>query len=264
MYALTQKKLLLLLLLLNYYSICSTFDEFSVMLNMYQFNIISLSETWLKDNKYLLDYVNIPGCNFEYRNRDNRRGGGVGFYLQEDVSYKVRRDIVRMDESIEHLWFEIQGKNKHSSYLFGSFYQPSSIESVKRDWLERFDRVLINLMRNWDGIIILTGDFNIDLINGDRITASKYKDILDSYGLYQHITSPTRLNKTLIDHIITNIPEKVITNNVLPCDEITDHDAPYVIVNIRKARFEPRYKNIRMKKNLDIEKFKQDFYNLCI
>ena len=167
-----------------------------------------------------------------------------------------------MDESIEHLWFEIQGKNKHSSYLFGSFYQPSSIESVKRDWLERFDRVLMNLMWNWDGIIILTGDFNIDLINGDRITASKYKDILDSYGLYQHITSPTRLNKTLIDHIITNIPEKVITNNVLPCDEITDHDAPYVIVNIRKARFEPRYKNIRMEKNLGIEKFKQDFYNL--
>ena len=57
---------------LNTHSMCSTFDEFSVMLNMYQFNIISLSETWLKDNKYLLDYVNIPGCNFEYRNRDNR------------------------------------------------------------------------------------------------------------------------------------------------------------------------------------------------
>lgn len=247
---------------LNTRAICSTFDEFEVMLTTYKFDIIGLSETWLKDNLYLLEHVNIPGYNFEYKNRDNRRGGGVGFYLKEGISYKVRNDIRKLDESIENLWLEIKGKNKNSSYLFGSFYQPCSVESEKREWLDKLDNLLLKIMSKWDGIVILTGDMNIDMINGDRLTVEKYTDVLESFGLHQHVNVATRHNKTLIDHIVTNIPSKVIAVNVLPCDEITDHDAPYVVVNIKKQRFEPRYKYIRIEKNLDINNFKQDFARL--
>ena len=32
----------------------STFDEFEVMANEYQYHIVTLSETWLRDNKHLL------------------------------------------------------------------------------------------------------------------------------------------------------------------------------------------------------------------
>ena len=49
-----------------------TFDEFHVMLNEYQYHIITMFETWLKDNQKLLDYIDIPGYNLEYANRDNR------------------------------------------------------------------------------------------------------------------------------------------------------------------------------------------------
>ena len=47
------------------------------MLNEYQFDIITMSEKWLKDNQNLLDYVDIPGYNLEYTNHDNKGGGGV-------------------------------------------------------------------------------------------------------------------------------------------------------------------------------------------
>ena len=40
------------------------------------------------------------------------------------------------------------------------------------------------------------------------------------------------MQKKLIDHIITNIPEKRIHQNVALADEITDHDLPYFILNI--------------------------------
>ena len=53
------------------------------------------------------------------------------------------------------------------------------------------------------------------------------------------------MQKTLIDHIITNILEKLIHQNVVLADEIGDHDLPYVILNIRKQKFEKRYKYIR-------------------
>ena len=45
-------------------SIASTFPQFEVMLNSRNFDVITLSETWLKDNKDLLNHVQISGYNF--------------------------------------------------------------------------------------------------------------------------------------------------------------------------------------------------------
>ena len=46
----------------------SSFDEFEV---------ITLSETWLENNKYLLDYVTVHSYDFTYHNRDEQKERGV-------------------------------------------------------------------------------------------------------------------------------------------------------------------------------------------
>lgn len=46
---------------LNTQCMTSTFDNFRLTIETYPFDIFTLSETWLKDNKLLLQYVNIPG-----------------------------------------------------------------------------------------------------------------------------------------------------------------------------------------------------------
>ena len=53
---------------LNTQSISSTFDEFQFMINQTKFYVITLSETWLKNDKHLLGYVRLPGYEFAYRN----------------------------------------------------------------------------------------------------------------------------------------------------------------------------------------------------
>ena len=127
---------------LNTQCLSSTFDEFHVMFNEYKFDIITMSEIWLKDNQKLLDYVDIPGYNLEYANRVNKRGGGVGVYIKETFTYTERKDIINLDKSIEHYWLEVSGLNKTSSYLVGIFYQPSSIEHEKREWLDHFEEII--------------------------------------------------------------------------------------------------------------------------
>ena len=62
---------------LNTQSMTSTFGKFQFMVNESKFNIITLSETWLKNDKHLLEYVNLLGYKFSYRNQDEKRGGGV-------------------------------------------------------------------------------------------------------------------------------------------------------------------------------------------
>ena len=110
---------------LNTQAICSTFDEFTCMLNTQKFDIMTLSETWLRDNPHLLDYVKIDGCEVKFRNREHTRGGGVGLYIRSDIKYKLRNDIVNTNTDIEHLWLEVTLRNKNSNLLLGIFYQPN-------------------------------------------------------------------------------------------------------------------------------------------
>ena len=70
---------------LNTQSMVSTFDEFLLFMNKYQFDVMTLSETWLKNNQDLLNYVNIPGYQMLYENRHVKRGGGVGIYIKDNI-----------------------------------------------------------------------------------------------------------------------------------------------------------------------------------
>ena len=53
------------------------------MMNKYKFDIVALSEIWLKNNKTQLEYVQIDGYKSEFKNREPKSGGGVGFYIKE-------------------------------------------------------------------------------------------------------------------------------------------------------------------------------------
>ena len=68
---------------LNTQSMVSTFNELLLTVNSYPLDIVALSETWLRDQPQLLDYVSIPGFVTKFRNREGIRGGGVGVYIRE-------------------------------------------------------------------------------------------------------------------------------------------------------------------------------------
>jgi len=245
---------------INTQSLPSSFTEFSTMLNLLEFDIITLSETWLQDNKDQEDYAQIPGYTPSFKHRKTR-GGGVGIYAKELLHFEPRYDLTK-NSSMEILAVEFRGRNKNTPYLLVTVYQPSFQENEKLLWLDLFETPISEISTKWNGVIILTGDMNIDLLGQEKESTKRYKDILNSYNLYQHVTKPTRKGKTLIDHLITNIPNKVNHNDVLPTDKISDHDTPYILVNIKKERFEPRYKFIRDDKNLDMNSYINDISSL--
>ena len=111
----------------------STFVEFTVLINSY--NIITLSETWLKDNPLLLQHVSIPGYQLCYNNRNVCKGGGVGPYIKDSIVFKRRKDIENLQPEFEHTWLEIPGKNKNSKLLLGVLYRSTRIlKHQQLDW----------------------------------------------------------------------------------------------------------------------------------
>ena len=95
------------------------------MINENQLDIVILWKRWLRSNKHLLDYVQIPGYKFVYKNREQKRGGGVGAYLKQEVDFKTKEDLNILNTIIEQLRLEIKGKNWKFSTLLGIVCQCS-------------------------------------------------------------------------------------------------------------------------------------------
>ena len=60
------------------------------MMSKCKFDTVALSETWLKNNKTQLEYVQIDGYKSEFKIRESKSGSGVGFSIKE---YMSRHDL---------------------------------------------------------------------------------------------------------------------------------------------------------------------------
>ncbi|XP_048590336.1 uncharacterized protein LOC5519158 [Nematostella vectensis] len=262
--ALKEREHQLKIMHINTQCMTSTFDSLLHMVNRYSLDIITMSETWLKENKLLLQHVTIPGYVHAFNNRDKKKGGGVGVYVKESIEFKRRTDIKRRYPAMEHLWLEIKGRNRHSNLLLGVVYRSGAIMTYS-DWLDTFESLLSDLSISWHGMLLVTGDVNVDLFRPSECYVRKYMDVLESLNLTQLVTKATRTtlhSETLIDHMITDLPKQVSYCDVLPCPQIGDHEAPYVCMNIRVTRFTPRYKYIRDERNFDEHAFTNDIEQL--
>ena len=69
-------------------------------------------------------------------------------------------------------------------------------------------------------MLTLTEDINIDRFRPFDHLTKRYQDILDVFVLTQtvkHTTHVTKTSKTLIDHFITYLLEKVTGTDIIPC-----------------------------------------------
>ena len=178
--------------------------------------------------------------------------------------FKRCRDIENLQPEVKHMRLEIPSKNTNGKLLLGVLYQSIRIIN-SNDWIERFEDLLSNIVPTWEGIFVMTGDININMFNVSYPLVLQYTGILQSFNLTQHVSKPTRVTSTsgtLVDHLISNDPQKITHTDVLPCSSISDHDAVYATVNVRVKKYLPPYKFICNMKNFDKNAYQKDFSTL--
>ena len=105
--------------------------------------------------------------------------------------------------------------------------------------------------------VYITGDINIDFFryNTDNQT-SEYLDMLLSFGYLPIISKSTRItdhSATLIDHIYTNVPQKVVKSGICLAG-ITDHLPIFCTLNNKLPTYDDR-KYFR-----DFSRFKDELF----
>ena len=215
------------LLHLNIQGQKSKHDSFVSFLNTAElencFSVIGITESWLTEFEYnqfgLSSYQYIGG-----KGRENRKGGGVGLYINNIYSFVIRNDLnLEVDDTVaESLFVEIiipKGVNK----IIGVIYRPPSGNiGIFNNALDQFLNKINKLHKN----IIICGDFNLDnLLYNNNLQTTSFLDKMFGSGFGISISYPTRITETsatLLDQIFyNNFNQEVISGNI--CVNISDH-----------------------------------------
>ena len=108
-----------------------------------------------------------------------------------------------------------------STLIFVTVYRRSSLHvtEVFCDELTSLFKIILT----YKSTVIISGDFNIHMDDPNDITAKHFRDLLNAFGLTQHVNDATHVYDHTLDLIITQpnfSPTLVITNPPI----ISDHE----------------------------------------
>ena len=160
-------------------------------------------------NSDLIQMYNIERCRGNFNCR-NRKGGGDAIYTRKEYAVSVIDELSLSQSFIESLFV----KTKISSFniIVGCIYRPSG--AVFDQFMVSISDVLLKLKKYNNHIIVIGGDFNINLINNESCFKKQlYLETMFSNGYMPLILRPTRVSHqsaTLIDHIWCNNIDKMV------------------------------------------------------
>jgi hypothetical protein len=192
----------------------------SLLMNDSEFDVICLSETWLKPN-IAENKVKIQGYELERKDRLEIGSGGVGIYVSDRMPYS-RRKQYEIDE-LELLWIEIELGNK--KIFVGSCYRPNGQNAGEVAlFMSNFQDSLARVFRRNPSSIIIMGDFN-DVCTvwesdhrGSELGLKLY-DYINANDLHQTVLDPTHISPeyaNILDLLITDSPGYLTKQALLP------------------------------------------------
>ena len=246
---------------LNAQSIRNKFDLLKKELHGQNIDVLLFSETWLtemnSDNDYYIDEYNL----YRWDRQRQMNAGGLCAYVNEKLvcSELAYKELNVSNINIEIQWLKINN-GKQKQMIIGNVYRPPNGDKIV--FLNSLKNMLSNIENLANLDVIITGDFNIDVLPESNIKERMYADMAD-FGLKQIIHEPTRNKKsvTCIDLIFTNICN--ISSSGVALLNTSDHLPVYMKVKRDVlTKNEIRYFVGRSYKNYDSDIFNNKFSDL--
>ena len=210
---------------LNIQSINSKFDALLAILselnvNDIKIDAICLQETWLSTEQDA-SIFNIPGYHLINLGKKCSAHSGLAIYLSDSFSYLIK-SVHEDSELWDGLFIEVSGESFCEKIIIVNIYRPprsNNNNKTIKQFCEELTPVISDISKNSCHIII-TGDFNIDLLQiNERSEFQKYFDLFVTHGLFPNITVPTRCCKSscpVIDQMFCKLKE---TSFIFLCDQ---------------------------------------------
>jgi hypothetical protein len=222
----------LLILTINVRSLRGKFPEFLSMLSSFKsnFTFIVLTEVWL-DNDINVGF-NIQGYNYVSCLR-NDRGGGIIVYYIDSLQINIIEEMTGIFDSHESLLLSCHIPNYGDISLW-SFYRPPHLScNLFVTYLEN------NLTYIQGKKCVLTGDFNVDIINDRSHEVDNLINTMTSFGLACIVDKPTYFSPilhvptTCLDHFWHNLPQ--LCRSFVVCPPLADHMGIIMCIKLKNS-----------------------------
>ena len=238
----------------NVQSLVSHFSELSAFISAGNFDIVALTETWLKPsiNDHL---INIPGYYLIRNDRNHKGSGGVATYVKNSLKATVLFSPVSDDFNSEQLWLNIKLKNR--SLILAVVYRPPSVPVSS---LEYIDSNLFDLASDVDDVIVL-GDFNVNLLKPAIPGGRKIRELCDIHDLEQLVDRPTYIcnnAESILDLVMVRQRHKVKYIDQVIQPGISHHNFIFLVYDEFVPKHTANYVTTRNWKRLDLNAFNED------
>ena len=190
--------------------------------NRNKVHVYILNGTWVtKANEHMID---IPHYQFISKHRPNKKGGGVGLLVYDELQFRTRNDLkLDYDSDLEYQFIEL--KSRKRNILVGSMYRPP--QSKEKEFLKDYSELNEIIGQQKDKEIVIGIDHNMDFLKASRPTnTQKFMEYNLEIIMLPVITKPTRItdtSATLIDNIlISSKPQQAYHSGIIISD-MSDH-----------------------------------------
>ncbi len=199
---------------------CKFNDIQNEFTEIYDSDIIVITETWLDDLKMSEYPLDIEGYEYEYKNRQGL-GGGLIIYIKNDYSYNRIHELE--SNQIENLCIKLY-PNEKDSILINIYYRSPNTNVQTNDLITNSILESYQYTQNkFITSLIIIGDFNYPNINWETPFTNYFSETLAINGLYQIINEPTRY-QNILDLVITDSPGFINNLTINPPIKNSDHN----------------------------------------
>ena len=186
--------------------------EFRLLVDTLQPDIMTVSETWLKDTVTDREVTDLDTYRLYRKDREDIRGGGVIMLVKKTIWSTQRKDLEspRIDHN-EIIAVEVRPR-PGLSFIAISAYRSQMDPSPA--FLENLDSVLTNCMTYDNNNFLILGDYNYPEINWipelDDSLPKHCRDLIllcNRYDLRQLNYNPSTKDGNILDLVITNLNE---------------------------------------------------------
>ncbi|CAH8481724.1 unnamed protein product [Dicrocoelium dendriticum] len=182
-----------------------------------------IAETWLS-LEIADSEVNLPGMSLLRIDRAERGGGVILYYKANLRCEAIDHPEIRAPDS---LWCRLWLRNQDTCLIAVIYRPPNSTCGMN----SKLNHVLQVALSKTYSHILIAGEFNVHDLEIAATDSMQFKaclqEVISSYPLYNHVTSPTRFrtaNKpSILDLVLTN--EELMVDGIITSTPLgrTDH-----------------------------------------
>ena len=141
-------------------------------------------------------------------------------------------------------------------------YRPPNTENMTTgQFVQEFSELLSKMVLQKEKLLI-KGDFNFHIENIDSYSVKNMTDLLDEFGLKQHVTDATSKHANhVLDLIIKRNSESLIYDTPNISTYLSDHASIVFQLNASNHKHKESPKFYRPLNKIDVTRFKQDLRN---